>query len=337
MPLETAETTSADEAAEARRWNHRPDVPLPLNPVFAWPPRPMAVLRWYAGYWLTLSTGTLLLALSLLFWWFLLPPLEAMRELSPGWILQLWLCNLIPHVACAAGLHHWLITRKGQGKESKFDLRDQATKNGQFTFRNQVLDNMFWTIASGITLWTLLQVPVFWAMANGYAPVLYFPENPVLFIAWFILIPMWSSFHFYWVHRALHWPPLYRLAHSLHHRNVNVGPWSGISMHPIEHALFYTNFLIHLVVPSSPLHVLYHGYIQSIHPVFSHSGFEQLRIADKDRAKMGVFFHQLHHRYFECNYGTVEMPWDRWFGSLHDGSGAATAETKARRAKMYGA
>ncbi len=69
--------------------------------------------------------------------------------------------------------------------------------------------------------------------------------------------------------------------------------------------------------------------MQSIHPIFSHSGFEKLYVADKERAKMGDFFHQLHHRYFECNYGTVEMPWDRWFGSFHDGTEAATIETRA--------
>ena len=50
---------------------------------------------------------------------------------------------------------------------------------------------------------------------------------------------------------------------------------------------------------------------------------------------MGDFFHQLHHRYFECNYGTVEMPWDRWFGSFHDGTAQATADTRARKKRMY--
>ena len=50
---------------------------------------------------------------------------------------------------------------------------------------------------------------------------------------------------------------------------------------------------------------------------------------------MGDFFHQLHHRYFECNYGTVEMPWDRWFGSFHDGSQQGSEKTRERKKKMY--
>ena len=35
---------------------------------------------------------------------------------------------------------------------------------------------------------------------------------------------------------------------------------------------------------------------------------------------MGDFFHQLHHRYFECNYGELTSPLDKWFGSFHDGT-----------------
>jgi lathosterol oxidase len=88
-------------------------------------------------------------------------------------------------------------------------------------------------------------------------------------------------------------------------------------------------------VPTHPLHLMFHGYVQSTHPVFSHSGFEELVVKDKKQLRMGVFIHQLHHRYFECNYGTVEMPWDRWFGSYHDGTGQATEEARARKKQMY--
>ncbi|WP_298916606.1 sterol desaturase family protein [uncultured Roseobacter sp.] len=331
----TAGLPDSAETREAGRWNFRPQVPLAQNPLFQWPPRPAAIFRWYAAFWLEISTTTLCFVLALAAYFVILPELAEMQVLAWGGVIKVWLANLVPQVICAGTLHYWLIMRKGQGEKTKYDPRDQARNNGTFTFGNQVHDNMFWHIASGITLWTAAQVLVFWAMANGYAPVMLFPGNPVWFVAFFVLLPIWSSFHFYWVHRLLHWPPLYKAAHALHHRNVNVGPWSGISMHPIEHLLFYTNFAIHFVVPSHPLHVLFHGYVQSTHPVFSHSGFEEIIVGDKRQAKAGVFFHQLHHRYFECNYGTVEMPWDRWFGSYHDGSAQATDETRARKKQMY--
>lgn len=319
---------------EAQRWNHHPGE-VSLKPLFQWPPRPLAILKWYSAYWLSISTSTVTIAISFVIYFLFLPDLSAMQNLHWGWIAQVSLANAIPHFTVAGFLHLWLYRLAKQDARFKFDARGQAADNGHFTFRNQVHDNMFWSIASGYTQWTAYQCLIFWAMANGWAPAVYIGDNPVWFVLMFPFVVLWSSFHFYWVHRALHIPWLYKLAHALHHRNVNVGPWSGISMHPVEHLLYFTNFLIHLVVPSHPVHLLFHGYMQGIHPVFSHSGFEKFEITDEKRAGMGDFFHQLHHKYFECNYGTVEMPWDRWFGTFHNGSAEATKETRAHKKQMY--
>ena len=49
--------------AEAGRWNYRPEVPIPLNPLFNWPPRPVAVLRWYRGAWLQITSLTVCFSL----------------------------------------------------------------------------------------------------------------------------------------------------------------------------------------------------------------------------------------------------------------------------------
>ncbi len=50
---------------------------------------------------------------------------------------------------------------------------------------------------------------------------------------------------------------------------------------------------------------------------------------------MGEFFHQLRHRYRECNYGSSETHWDRLFGTFHDGSEQATDVIKERRGMMH--
>jgi len=36
----------------------------------------------------------------------------------------------------------------------------------------------------------------------------------------------------------------------------------------------------------------------------------------------------------ECNYGNQEMPWDRWFGTFHDGSEDVTRTTRARKKRL---
>ena len=38
--------------------------------------------------------------------------------------------------------------------------------------------------------------------------------------------------------------------------------------------------------------------------------------------------HQLHHRYFDCNYGTMVVPCDAWAGSKHDGTPQATGRVR---------
>lgn len=315
-------------------WSHAPALPIAVSPFFSWPPEPRRMVRWIADRWFTLGENLIIAGIAMLCWWFVQPSMAEAATLKPGWIAGIWLRNMVLMTIVAGGLHLYFHRHKRQGARLKFDPRELPRKGRMFTFDSQVLDNMFWSLASGVTVWTAYEVLIFWAMANGYAPVLTWGENPVLFVALFALTPVWISFHFYWVHRALHWPPLYRLAHSLHHRNVNVGPWSGLSMHPVEHVLFFSSALIHFIVPASPVHILFHMQHQGLTAATSHTGFEGLLVKDRNRLALGTFHHQMHHRYFECNYGNLEVPWDKWFGSFHDGTQDAHARMKARRKRI---
>jgi sterol desaturase/sphingolipid hydroxylase (fatty acid hydroxylase superfamily) len=326
---------SREMEAMSREWNYHPDLPLSDPSIFRWPPDPGFLARWFARNWLTMSERVMMVIASVALWYWVYPPIEQAQEFAFGWIAQVWLVNAAIIFLTAGGLHWFFYMKKGQGKRLKFDHRDQAKGNALWNFRNQVHDNMFWSMGSGVAQLTGFQVLVMWMMANGYAPVISFADNPVWFVLALILLPVWSAFHFYWVHRLLHVPVLYRHVHSLHHRNVNIGPWSGFSMHPVEHFLYLTTLLIHCVVPSHPIHLIFHVVYQGPGAAMTHTGYEDLLIRDKRRLALGTFYHQLHHRYYECNYGNQEMPWDRWFGTFHDGSAAGTAETRARKKRMH--
>ena len=318
----------------ADKWNHIPQVPVGVSPMFALPPNFGAILRWTLRQWLVVTERSILVVISLLSWLFFQPSLEVTATLSADWIAALYIRNLLLMVAVAGGLHLYFYSRKTQGDALRYDKRDLSDQKKIFSFKNQLADNMFWTLASGVTIWTLYEVLMFWAMGNGYAPVLYWSDNPIWFILLFLLTPIWISFHFYWVHRWLHWSPLYRQAHALHHRNTNVGPWSGLSMHPVEHVIFFSSILIHFILPSSPVHILFHMQHQSLTAATSHTGYEAMLIKDKKHLALGTFHHQMHHRYFDCNYGNLEMPWDKWFGSFHDGTEESHDAFKQRRRKM---
>ena len=68
-----------------------------------------------------------------------------------------------------------------------------------------------------------------------------------------------------------------------------------------------------------------------------HTDYEDLLIKNKRSNAYGTFYNALHHRYFECNYGNQEMPWDRWFGTFHDGGDKATQTilNQKQKQKMY--
>lgn len=324
-----------NEAPKSNEWNYHPELPLSDGSIFRWPPDPGFLARWFARNWLMLSERVILLLIALGAWFLLYPPLETSTSLALGWILHIWGVNLALMVAFTGALHWYFYMLKAQKLRLKFDARGPTRNNRSFQFSDQVKDNMFWSLASGVTIWTFFQCVTLWLMANGYAPTLSFAQNPVWFIAALILIPIWSAFHFYWVHRLLHVPFLYKRVHALHHRNINIGPWSGLSMHPVEHLLYFTTICIHWVVASHPIHLIYHLIYQGPGAAMTHTGYEDLLIKDKRRIALGTFYHTLHHRYFECNYGNQEMPWDRWFGTFHDGSEESTQITRARKRKMY--
>jgi hypothetical protein len=160
----------------------------------------------------------------------------------------------------------------------------------------QVYDNIFWSCASGVPIWTAYEVGFMYAWAHGWLPGAYFDfwSRPGYSLALWAVIPLWREFHFYFVHRLIHWKPLYRAVHYLHHKNVNPIAWSGMAMHPVEHLLYFSVLLIHAVVPSHPLHVLFNAQHTALTPAGSHHGFEGPVWGDA--VPTGSYFHYLHHR-----------------------------------------
>jgi sterol desaturase/sphingolipid hydroxylase (fatty acid hydroxylase superfamily) len=150
-----------------------------------------------------------------------------------------------------------------------------------------------------------------------------------------VVLPLWREVHFYSVHRLIHVPWLYGAIHSLHHRNTNPGPWSGLSMHPVEHVLYFSAVVIHWVVPSHPLHAMYNLVHLAMGPAPGHCGFEKIEIGSARAIDTNCLAHYLHHKYFEVNYSDGAIPLDRWFGSFHDGSPEAHARMKLRLAERH--
>ena len=124
---------------------------------------------------------------------------------------------------------------------------------------------------------------------------------------------------------------LYDIAHKLHHRNVSPGPWSGLSMHPIEHLIYFSTILLFFFIPAHPIHMINLANRLGVSPAQGHTGFDRLVLGDNTTWDVSYYAHYLHHKYFEVNYADGMVPLDRWFGSFHDGTAEAHEAMKERR------
>jgi sterol desaturase/sphingolipid hydroxylase (fatty acid hydroxylase superfamily) len=207
--------------------------------------------------------------------------------------LQLW----IPTVLGYSGF--WYFTLYPLNLASRPFIPDRRPNY------NKLAHNIFWT-TSGICIWTAFENIFCYLWSTGR---LQYSEDPISFFISLMAIPLWRSFHFYFAHRFLHFGPLYQQVHSLHHRNTDTEPFSGLCMHPVEHLYYYSCFLPSLLSICSPFALLWNGVHLLLSPAASHSGWE-------DHFQSDVF-HYMHHRYFECNYaGTDAAFLDIWFGTF---------------------
>ena len=321
------------EKFEKKEWNWHPKVPLENNPLFKFPFIFKEIFKWYADMWAPLSESVFALVLSIIYF-LLLPTLDSFYNFNIKSIFIIYFYNLIIMLFVAGGLHLYFYSYRKQNNNLKYD-NGNFLKNKNFLFNYQVYDNMFWSLISGVSVWTFYQFALFWAYANEKITKIDFFINPLWFVFIFFIIIFFESIHFYFVHRLLHFKFFYKYFHYVHHKNVNTGPWSGISMHPVEHLLYMSTVLIHFVIPSHPIHILFHFMIITTGAVIGHCGFDGFLINKKNRVPLGHFHHQLHHRYFECNYGTIETPIDVLFKSFHNGTSEDTIKMRRKRKEVH--
>ena len=54
------------------------------------------------------------------------------------------------------------------------------------------------------------------------------------FILAFPLMFIMHDSYFYWTHRLMHHPRLFRIFHLVHHQSTNPSPWAAYAFHPLE-------------------------------------------------------------------------------------------------------
>ena len=313
-----------------KRGDWKPKEPVALPPMWRRPFSLPAVLRWIPGY--LFPWNAFHLATALLYWRFVIPDVETMKTLSWGWALWLYAVNGLCIFVMYGAVELFYYVRRKQGTRFKYNAKFPAdTPSDVFWFKSQNIDNFLRTYLFGIPMWTLVEVLMLWAFANGYVPWLAWAENPYWLAVLVLAAPVIHDVHFFLIHRAIHWGPLYRWIHSVHHNSINPSPWSSLSMHPVETFIYHGVALWHLVIPSNPVVALFQLHIAGFGALNGHIGFDKLEVSDDRALDSHAYIHYLHHKYFEVNYGGDGLvPLDKWFGTWHDGSKEGDARMEER-------
>ena len=123
--------------------------------------------------------------------------------------------------------------------------------------------------------------------------------------------------YYYWLHRWMHRPKIYRWIHKIHHDSIVTSPWTSFSFHPMESILqaVVVPFIV-IFVPMHYLMVLMLLIIMTISATINHLDIE-IYPRNFERHWLGKWLvgathHSLHHSKFRENYGLYFTFWDKW-------------------------
>jgi sterol desaturase/sphingolipid hydroxylase (fatty acid hydroxylase superfamily) len=134
---------------------------------------------------------------------------------------------------------------------------------------------------------------------------------PLSVLAYLFVHDTW----FYWTHRWMHRPALFRAAHAVHHASRPPTAWAAMSFHPIE--ALTGAVVIPALVFVVPIHVAALGVVllvMTVMGVTNHMGWEMFprRLV---HSRLGNWLitashHSRHHEQYACNYGLYFRFWD---------------------------
>ncbi|WP_444906398.1 sterol desaturase family protein [Microbulbifer sp. SSSA008] len=125
--------------------------------------------------------------------------------------------------------------------------------------------------------------------------------------------------YFYWTHRGMHHPKVFKHFHRLHHQSRTPTPWTAYSF-SVGEAVLMGAFspLIALILPLNPTIWFTFLFISIFRNAMLHTGreFHPRSWVDGPMDRLTTTtHHDLHHQRFQGNYGFYFTWWDRWMGT----------------------
>lgn len=190
----------------------------------------------------------------------------------------------------------------------------------------QYKKEIYWSAFSGL-IFGAVAILLYYLYDNNYTSVY---TNPAEYSVWYLPISVFlflflQDTYYYWIHRWMHLPKVYKYFHLVHHKSVHTSVFTSFSFHPYEtilQALFFP--LIILVLPIHLYAFLFVMIFMTLTATINHAGVEVY-----PSGKFGKWFrkwiigathHDKHHTKFNYNYGLYFTFWDRLMKTEFDDS-----------------
>lgn len=181
--------------------------------------------------------------------------------------------------------------------------------------KEQLRKEIFWSIINAL-IFSIIGVITLILWQKGFIPIyVQFSLNDVWYIPFsFFTYLFLQETYYYWLHRWMHLPKVFKIVHKVHHQSRISSPFTAFSFHPIE------GFLQAIFLPILLLLIPIHLYvlililtIMSITSVINHLDIEIY--PDKSFRFLGKWIigathHSLHHTEFKFNFGLYFTFWD---------------------------
>ncbi|HYE46083.1 MAG TPA: sterol desaturase family protein [Caulobacter sp.] len=160
-------------------------------------------------------------------------------------------------------------------------------------------------------------------------------RGPAYFAVTLALMVVAHDAWYYWTHRAMHHPRLFRAFHRTHHRSKTPTPWTAYAF-DVPEALVMVAFvpLWAAIVPMHDLAIYAFMTWQLARNVAGHTGVELSPVSGKPSRLFGWLntstHHDLHHQAPGSNFGLYFTWWDRLMGTEHPEYQARVAEIAER-------
>lgn len=200
-------------------------------------------------------------------------------------------------------------------------IKNKIQENGASTknFIDEIKNSMISTLTIVVLGVVVIETPLS-QYTQLYTEIDTFP-------IWYIPVSIIISLiihdtYFYWMHRTLHHPRLYKAVHLTHHKSVNPSPFASFSFHfyeAITEGMILPIMLF--ILPLHPLAIIGFTLSSFFINVYGHLGFEIMPKWFRHSFLFQIFnssvHHNLHHSKFVGNYGLYFRVWDRVMGTEH--------------------